>query len=157
AVARHGKLAYLDSAGLMDIEHEAPMRTDAVFRIYSMTKPITTVAVLQLVERGKLKLDDPVSKYIPPFAHVRVYVSGAAAHPTLAAPARPVTIASLLTHTAGLTYGVFGATPVDTLYRQANILDPDRTLAQFADTIGHLPLLFSPGTKWNYSMAMDVL
>jgi CubicO group peptidase (beta-lactamase class C family) len=156
-VARHGKVVYLDSTGFMDIEHARAMRSDAVFRIFSMTKPITTVAVMQLVERGKLRLDDPVSKYIPAFAGTRVYLGGGAANPQLGAPARPITIEALLTHTAGLTYGAFGNTPVDSIYRRANLLDASRTLAQFADSIARLPLLFSPGSAWNYSFAMDVL
>jgi len=156
AVARHGKLAYLDSAGYMDVERREPMRTTAVFRIYSMTKPVTTVAVMQLVERGKLALDDPVSKYIPAFANVRVYAGGPAEHPRLEAASQPITIANLLTHTAGLTYGAFGETPVDSMYRRVNLLDPSRDLAHFADTIATLPLLFTPGSKWNYSFAMDV-
>ncbi len=156
-VARHGRIVYLDSAGFLDIEHAQPMRTDAVFRIYSMTKPVTTVAVLQLVEQGRLRLDDPVSKYIPAFADTRVYAGGGAAHPQLVPPARPVTIEALLTHTAGLTYGLFGNSPVDSIYVRANLMDPTRTLAQFADSIARLPLLFAPGSAWNYSMALDVL
>ena len=156
AIARHGKLAYLDSVGFMDVEHRQPMRTDAVFRIYSMTKPVTAVAVMQLVERGKLALDDPVSRYIPAFANVRMYAGGGATSPQLQPAARPITIANLLTHTAGLTYGAFGETAVDSIYRRANLLDPSRDLAHFADTIAALPLLFESGSKWNYSFAMDV-
>ena len=157
AVARHGKLAYLESAGLMDIAKAAPMRTDAVFQICSMTKPITAAAVLQLVERGKLRLDDPVSKYIPAFANVKVYAGGSAAQPALRDPERPITIANLLTHTSGLTYGLFGNTPVDTIYRGANLMPGERTIAQFADSAARLPLLFSPGTAWNYGVSLDVL
>lgn len=156
-VARHGKVAYLDSVGFMDIELRKPMRTDAVFRIYSMTKPVTAAAVMQLYERGKLRLDDPVSKYIPAFARVQVYSGGHAANPTLRGPDKPVTIEHLLTHTAGLTYGFFGNSPVDSIYRRANLLRPSQTIKDFADTIARLPLLFSPGSAWNYSMAMDVL
>ena len=157
AVARHGKLVHLEAQGWMDIAQRTPMRTDAVFRIYSMTKAVTGAAVAQLIERGKIHLDDPVSKYIPAFADVRVFVGGSAAQPLLRAPARAVTIAHLLTHSAGLTYGAFGNTPVDSMYRSAGLLDPTRTIGQFADSLARLPLLSDPGSKWNYSMAMDVL
>lgn len=157
AVARHGKLVQLDAVGWMDIAQRTPMRTDAVFRIYSMTKAVTGAAVAQLIERGKIRLDDPVSKYIPAFATVRVYVGGPAAKPTLRTPTRPITIVDLLTHSAGLTYGAFGNSPVDSIYRAADMLDPARTIAQFADSIARLPLIADPGTRWNYSMAMDVM
>ena len=109
-IARHGKLAYVASVGSMDMEHRHPMKPDAVFRLFSMTKPITSTAIMQLYERGKLRLDDPVSKYIPAFAGVKVYAGGSAAQPVLRDPDRPVTVADLLTHTAGLTYGVFDST-----------------------------------------------
>ena len=157
AVARHGKLVQLEAVGSMDIAQRTPMRTDAVFRIVSMTKAVTGAAVAQMIERGKIRLDDPVSKYIPAFANVRVYVGGPAAKPTLRTPTRPITIVDLLTHSAGLTYGAFGNSAVDSIYRSANILDPARTIAQFADSIAQLPLIADPGTRWNYSMAMDVL
>ncbi|MEQ1694157.1 MAG: serine hydrolase domain-containing protein, partial [Gemmatimonas sp.] len=157
AVARHGKLVQLEALGSMDIARNVPMRTDAIFRIFSMTKAVTGAAVAQLIERGKIHLDDPVSKYIPAFADVRVFAGGSAANPLLRAPARPITIAHLLTHSAGLTYGAFGNTPVDSIYRRAGLLDPTRTIGQFADSIARLPLLSDPGSRWNYSMAMDVM
>ncbi len=157
AVARHGKLVQLDAVGFMDIKQRTPMRTDAIFRIFSMTKAVTGAAVAQLIERGKIRLDDPVSKYIPAFASVRVYVGGPAAKPTLRPPTRPITIVDLLTHSAGLTYGSFGNSAVDSIYRAADLLAPTRTIAQFADSIARLPLIADPGTRWNYSMAMDVL
>jgi CubicO group peptidase (beta-lactamase class C family) len=157
AVARHGKLVYLEALGSMDIAQHTPMRADAVFRIFSMTKAVTGAAVAQLIERGKIRLDDPVSKFIPAFADVRVFAGGSAANPMLRAPAQPVTIAHLLTHSAGLTYGLFGNTPVDSIYRRAALLGATQTIAQFADSIARLPLLSDPGTRWNYSMAMDVL
>jgi len=157
AVARHGKLAYLAAVGPMDMAQHRAMSPDAVFRIFSMTKPITSAAVMQLYEQGKLRLDDPVSTYIPAFAGVKVYAGGSAAHPELREPERPVTVADLLTHTAGLTYGLFSNTPVDTIYRRAKLYNPSWTDAQLADTLAHLPLVFSPGSKWNYSYAIDVL
>ena len=156
-VARHGKLAYVASVGSMDVEHRRAMRPDAVFRIFSMTKPVTSTAVMQLYERGKLRLDDPVSKYVPGFADVKVYAGGSAAQPVLREPERPITVADLLTHIAGLTYGLFDSTPVDTIYRRAALFNPRSTVAQLADSLARLPLVFSPGTKWNYSFAIDVL
>ncbi len=107
-IARHGKLAYLSAGGWMDVEHRRAMIPDAVFRIYSLTKPIASTAVMQLYERGTLRLDDPVSKYIPAFAAVKVYASGGAATPVLRDAERPMTLADLLTHTSGLTYGFIG-------------------------------------------------
>ena len=157
AVARHGKLAHLEAMGYMDVATATPMRTDAVFRIYSMTKAVTAAAVAQLVERGRIRLDDPVSKYLPSFAQVQVYAGGPAANPLLRAPSRPITITDLLTHSAGLTYGAFGRSPVDTIYNRARLLNPTRTLEQFTDSIARLPLLFDPGSRWTYSMSMDVL
>src|SRR5947208_14524012 len=141
----------------MDAEHQHAMSPDAVFRIYSLTKPITSTAVMQLYERKKLRLDDPVSKYIPAFAGVKVYAGGSAAQPVLRDPDRPATVADLLTHTAGLTYGVFDSTAVDTIYRRAGLYNPRWTTGQLADSLARLPLGFSPGPKWNYSYATDVL
>jgi CubicO group peptidase (beta-lactamase class C family) len=157
AVARHGKIVFQNAVGTMDSAHTKPMRVDAVFRIYSMTKPVTTVAIMQLFERGKLRLDDPVSKYIPEFEGTQVFISGTTASPTLRAPDRPVTIAHLLTHTSGLTYGVFGNTPVDSMYQRAGILRETQTIDTMAARVARLPLLFQPGTRWNYSVALDVL
>jgi CubicO group peptidase (beta-lactamase class C family) len=157
AVARHGKLVYFSAVGTMDSARTVPMKPDAVFRIYSMTKPVTTVAVMQLYERGKIKLDDPVSKYIPEFANTQVYDGGPSPNPTLRAPDRPITIEHLLTHTSGLTYGAFGNSPVDSMYGRAGILGANQTIETMAANVAKLPLLFSPGTKWNYSVALDVL
>jgi CubicO group peptidase (beta-lactamase class C family) len=157
AVARRGKVVYLNAVGTMDSARTEAMRVDAVFRIYSMTKPVTTVAIMQLYERGKLKLDDPVSKYIPEFAGTQVFVSGSTAAPTVRAPDRPITIAQLLTHTSGLTYGVFGNTPVDSLYQRSGILSSALSIDSMAARLARLPLLFQPGTRWNYSVAIDVL
>lgn len=156
-VARHGKVAYLASVGSLDREHGRPVDLDAVFRIYSMTKPMTSVAVLQLYQRGRLRLDDPVSKYIPAFASVKVYAGGSAARPELRDPDRPMTIADLLTHTSGLTYGPFANSPVDSIYLRAGLFGAHWTTGQLADTLARLPLGFSPGSKWNYSYSTDVL
>ncbi len=156
-VARHGKVGYFETVGRMDIAEQTPMRADAVFRIYSMTKPVIAVAVLRLLDQAKLRLEDPVSKFIPAFGGVKVYTGGPAASPTLRDPDGPITIAHLLTHTAGLTYGYFGDTPVDSLYRRPDLTDPASTVAQFADRMAAIPLVFSPGKAWNYSMSIDVL
>ena len=156
-VARHGKLAYVASVGWMDVEHRRPISPDAVFRIYSLTKPIATAAVMQLYEHGRLRLDDPVAKYIPAFAGAKVYAGGSATTPVLHDPERPVTLADLLTHTSGLTYGFFGETPVDSIYRRAGLFNPASTLAQLSDSLAHLPLAFSPGSRWNYGFSIDVL
>ena len=156
-IARHGKVAYVASVGWMDVEHQRAMSPDAVFRIYSLTKPIASAAAMQLYERGKVRLEDPVSKYIPAFAGVKVYAGGGAATPELRDPERPITLADLLTHASGLTYGFIGNTPADSIYRRANLYNPRWTLAQLSDSLAHLPLAFSPGTRWNYSYSIDVL
>lgn len=153
-VARHGKVAYVGSIG--SDRMPAPP-SDAVFRIFSMTKPITSAGVMQLVEAGKLRLHDPVSQYIPSFAGVKVYAGGSSAQPQLRSPSRPITVADLLTHMSGLTYGLFGNTPVDSIYQRAGFFAPGWTTTKLADSLARLPLLFSPGEKWNYSYSTDVL
>lgn len=155
-VARHGKVAYVGPVGTGEAEKRAPP-ADGVFRIYSMTKPITSTAAMQLIEQGKLRLDDPVSKYIPSFANVRVFAGGSAAHPQLRDPERAITVRDLLTHTSGLTYGLFGTSPVDSIYLRAGFFGPGWTTGKLADSLARLPLLFSPGEKWNYSFSTDVL
>lgn len=154
-VARHGRIGYAEAVGYMDVERRTPMRMDAVFRIYSMTKPAVAAGVLKLVDQGRLALDDPVAKYIPAFASVKVFAGGSADDPLLREPDAPMTVRHLLTHTAGLGYGL-GDAPVDTLYQRANLFVAARTLEQFADSIARLPLFFSPGSKWQYSAAIDV-
>jgi CubicO group peptidase (beta-lactamase class C family) len=156
AVARHGRVAYLRTVGRADLARGTPLAPDAVFRIYSMTKPVTAVAALQLVERGKLRLDDPVSAYVPAFAGVRVYAGGPAARPATRAPARPVTVRDLFAHTSGLAYG-FGSTPSDSLVRAFGLSRGSRTLAEFADSLARIPLAFAPGERWSYSPGLDVL
>lgn len=156
-IARHGKLAFKTSVGSLDSARARPIAEDAVFRIYSMTKPIVSVAIMQLVERGKLRVGDPVFRFIPSFANVKVYAGGGAAKPLLQAPARPVTIADLLTHTAGLTYGLFGNTPVDSIYRTTNMMNSAWTISDMSDSIAKLPLMFDPGSAFNYGLSIDVL
>jgi CubicO group peptidase (beta-lactamase class C family) len=156
AVARGGKLAYLETFGRADRETDVPLAPDAVFRIYSMTKPVTAVATMQLVEQGRLRLDDPVSRYIPAFAGVRVYAGGGAASPVTVPAERPITIQDLLAHTSGLPYGL-GGSPSDTLARVFDLFRASRTVAGFADSVAHLPLAFQPGSRWGYGPGLEVL
>ena len=153
-IARHGKTVYVNSIGTPTMP--GPQES-AVFRIFSMTKPITTAGAMQLIELGKLRLDDPVSKYIPSFANVKVFAGGSAAQPQLRAPNRAITVADLLTHTSGLTYGLFDSTSVDSIYRSAGFFGPGWTTSKLADSLARLPLAFSPGEKWNYGFSIDVL
>jgi CubicO group peptidase (beta-lactamase class C family) len=155
-IARHGRIGFQQSFGWQDLGRGEPLRSDAVFRIYSMTKPVLAAAVLRLVEQGRLALEDPVSKTIPAFANVKVYAGGAADDPVLLDPDSAITVRHLLTHTAGLGYGN-GVTPVDTIYQRAAVFDPARTVEQFADSVARLPLYFSPGSRFQYSAAIDVL
>lgn len=159
-VARQGRIAYFEPQGHLEVEHQRPMQRDTIFRIYSMSKPITSVALMMLYEQGLFQLDDPVHRLIPSWEKLRVFVSGN--HPTFvtAPPERPMTIRDLLTHTSGLTYGFMERTNVDAAYRSLRIGDstkPDHTLQNMIDTLGQLPLEFSPGTRWNYSVSTDVL
>jgi CubicO group peptidase (beta-lactamase class C family) len=146
--------------GLADLETQRPVADDTIWRIYSMTKPITSVAALMLLERGALELTDPVSRYIPAFADTRVYVSGSAANPGTVPVTEPVRIWHLLTHTAGLTYGFHHAHAVDEMYRAKGMefgAPRGMDLAGACEVFAGLPLLFQPGTEWNYSVATDVL
>jgi CubicO group peptidase (beta-lactamase class C family) len=159
-VSRHGRLAHVARCGSRDLEAGLPVTDDTVWRIYSMTKPVTSVAAMVLYEEGKLALTDPVSAFIPSFADVRVYVGGSDLRPVTVPAVEPVRIWHLLTHTAGLTYGFHRVHPVDALYRAAGFewSAPRGTdLAQACDIWAGLPLLFQPGTEWNYSVATDVL
>ena len=161
-IARHGKVVYFETWGERDREQKLAMEPDTIFRIYSMTKPVTSVAVMMLYEEGKFFLNDPIGKYLPELAQLQV------AHEVidqdsgdkeleLRKTERPVTIRDLLRHTAGLTYGFFGNTPVDQQYRQAGLLMNDRDLADFTTKLGKIPLQYEPGTTWHYSVGVDVL
>jgi CubicO group peptidase (beta-lactamase class C family) len=152
-VARHGKIAQLETFGKMDIEADKPMQPDTIFRIYSMSKPITTTAAMMLFEEGRFQLDDPVSKYLPEFKGVRVY-AGEGKEPI--APDRDMTIRDLMRHTSGLTYGLFGNSPVDKMYTAAKLFEAD-SLADMVQKISKQPLLYQPGTHFNYSVSTDVL
>src|SRR5215831_5923531 len=160
AVSRYGQLAHVSCCGLRDIEAGLPVEPDTVWRIYSMTKPVTSVAAMMLYEEGALELSDPVSAFIPSFAGVRVYAGGPDLRPVTAAATGPVRVWHLLTHTAGLTYGFHRVHPVDAMYRAAGFEwapPPGMDLAHACDVWAGLPLLFEPGAEWNYSVATDVL
>src|SRR5690554_3599247 len=142
----------------MDVERNKPVCRDTVFRIYSMTKPITSIAMMQLYEQGRFLLDDPVHKYIPAWKNLRVYKSGLYPEFLTTPAASPMTIRDLFTHMSGLTYGFMNRTNVDAAYRELG-LDGSRdlTMEALVDQLAELPLEFSPGTAWNYSVSTDVL
>jgi CubicO group peptidase (beta-lactamase class C family) len=160
-IQQHGKPAYLENFGVRDLATKLPMTADTIFRIYSMSKPITSVAAMMLVEDGKLALDDPVSKYIPAFAQVKVGVEkpDEAGKPGLVLEPlnRPITIEDLMRHTSGLTYGFYGDSAVRKLYAQADLFNGDLNNAEFAERIAKLPLAEQPGTLWDYGHSTDVL
>jgi len=181
-VARNGKLAYVDYAGMADMEKGREINEDTIFRIYSMSKPITSVAVMMLYEEGHFFLDDPVGNYIPELAKMEVIepselkAGGAgvfnlpddsAANKVVtdvkrldvktSPQKRPITIRDLLRHSAGLTYGFFGNTPVDKMYQMNGLLVSDQNLEDFVRKLGEIPLQFHPGDRWHYSVSVDVL
>ena len=176
-IARRGKIVYQENYGLADREGDTAMTDDAIFRIYSMTKPITAVAVMMLYEEGRFFLNDPVGRYLPDMANLEVALSTADGGTGMVSdgtqsrgvgkgdeslvgqtrkPRRQPTIRDLLTHTAGLTYGIFGNTEVDKLYREARLMGPTQDLQTFVTELGKLPLQYEPGTQWHYSVAVDV-
>lgn len=166
-VYRGGTLAHSAMSGLMDIERHTPMREDAIFRIYSMSKPITAVALMMLVEEGKIGLDDDVHTHIPSWTGLGVYATGIQAAVVgatsdafvTAAPKRPMKVVDLVTHTSGLTYGFMARTSVDAAYRKRKIGDHDTDggLDTFIEQLAELPLDFSPGDHWSYSVSIDVM
>jgi CubicO group peptidase (beta-lactamase class C family) len=155
-IARHGKVAYHQSFGRLDPARDTPMGTDAIFRIYSMTKAIVSVAVMMLWEEGRLLLGDPIGKFLPAFADTRVGVVSGDSY-TLAAPKSPITIQDLLRHTSGLTYEFRGNGPIHKAYAEARVARLKQTNADQVDELGRLPLLHQPGTVWEYSRSTDVL
>jgi len=157
-VARHGQVVWHSVQGLRDVERQLPMERDTVFRIYSMTKPVTSIAMMQLYEQGRFLLNDPVHKYIPSWRNLQVYKSGSYPDFVTEPPATAMTIRDLLAHTSGLTYGFTERTPVDAAYRKLK-LDGSSilTMDKLVDRLAGLPLEFSPGTAWNYSVSTDVL
>ncbi len=157
-IARKGEIAEFKAYGMADIEAGKAMQKDSIFRIYSMTKPITGVALMMLYEEGKIALDDPVSKYIPGFANPQVFAGVGEDGTTIRTePAkRAITVLDLMRHTAGLTYGVFGDTPVDKAYKDSGLFEPGQTLATWTEKLVQQPLLYQPGDAWVYSFAVDV-
>jgi CubicO group peptidase (beta-lactamase class C family) len=159
-VNRRGRLAYVARYGSRSLTPDRPVETDTLWRIYSMSKPITAVAAMILWEEGGFELNDPVSRFIPSFADVRVFTGGTDMRPVTVPASEPVRIWHLLTHTAGLTYGFMRSHPVDAIYRARGYewaWPPGTDLATACDAWADMPLLFQPGTEWNYSVATDVL
>lgn len=160
AVARGGRVAHLSTYGRRDLAAGLPVEADTLWRIYSMTKPVTAVAVLQLVEEGRLSLDDPLDRHLPEFADPRVYEGGSGTAVRTRQARGPILVRHLLTHTAGLTFGFYHKHPVDALYREAGLeysVPPGKDLAETVEVYARMPLQFEPGTQWNYSVASNVL
>jgi CubicO group peptidase (beta-lactamase class C family) len=159
-VSRRGRIAHLDTYGARDMESGAPVELDTIFRFFSMTKPVTSVAAMMLWEEGRFELRDPVARYLPEFSDMRVYSSGSSLVPVTVPASEPIRIWHLLTHTSGLTYGFFHTHPVDARYRMAGFewgTPPGVDLAKACEIWAAEPLLFEPGTEWNYSVATDVV
>ncbi|MEV6840562.1 serine hydrolase domain-containing protein [Streptomyces sp. NPDC051133] len=160
AVARGGRVAHLTAYGLRDVAAGLPVEPDTLWRIYSMTKPVTAVAVLLLAQEGRLSLDDRLDRHLPVFADPRVYDGGSGTGMRTRPAAGPILIRHLLTHTAGLTFGFYHRHPVDALYRESGLeysVPPGADLAHTVEVYARMPLQFDPGTQWNYSVASNVL
>jgi CubicO group peptidase (beta-lactamase class C family) len=159
-IGREGQTAYLSMSGQRDIEAGRPVEADTIWRVYSMTKPITTVAAMMLWEEGAFELKDEVARFIPAFADARVYVAGSSLKPVTVPAIEPMRIWHLMTHTSGLTYGFHWTHVVDAIYRNHGFewtTPPQFDLAACCDAWAGLPLLFQPGAEWNYSVSTDVL
>jgi CubicO group peptidase (beta-lactamase class C family) len=159
-VMRKGELAFAETYGKADVERNKPMRPDTIFRIYSMTKPLTSTAVMMLYEEGRFQLDDPISKFIPAFANPRVYSGGSRGKIETVPAEREINFRDLLSHTSGLTYGFMESNPVDAAYRAKDGVDfqtSDTSLRQVVEKLATLPLIAQPGKAWNYSVSTDVL
>ncbi|HEY1966903.1 MAG TPA: serine hydrolase domain-containing protein [Pseudonocardia sp.] len=159
-VSRRGKIAHVGMAGQRDLQAGLPVQADTLWRIYSMTKPITSVAAMMLVELGAMELTDPISRYIPAFADARVYVKGSALKPLTVPVTEPIRVWHLLTHTSGLTYGFHHTHVTDAIYRAHGFewgVPKGLDLAAATEAWAGLPLAFQPGAEWNYSVSTDVL
>jgi CubicO group peptidase (beta-lactamase class C family) len=158
-IARHGEIAHQFVGGMKDLARGSPCEADTLFRIYSMTKPVTSIAFMMLVEEGKVALDDPVHKFIPEWKDLGVFSAGVSGAFQTKPVARPMQIVDLLRHTSGLTYGFQNRTNVDAAYRKAGVGEIGSTLALYdlIAALAKLPLEFSPGDAWNYSVSTDVL
>ncbi|WP_344615645.1 serine hydrolase domain-containing protein [Dactylosporangium salmoneum] len=160
AIARDGKVVHTSVYGQRDAEAGLPVEPDTLWRLYSMTKPVTSVAAMLLWEEGCFELTDPIAKYLPEFADVRVYDKGSSGQPFTVPAAEPIRVWHLLTHTSGLTYGFLNTSVVDALYRKAGYdlaMKPGADLAEASRDFAALPLLFQPGTAWGYGVSTDVL
>lgn len=160
AVSRGGRVAHLTTHGLRDVAAGLPVEADTLYRIYSMTKPVTSVAALILMEEGRLRLDDPVADHLPAFAGQRVYAGGSGEDLTTRPVEQPLLVRHLMTHTSGLTFAFYHCHPVDALYREAGLESavlPGSNLAETVEAYARLPLQFEPGTQWNYSVSTNVL
>ncbi|UTW55887.1 serine hydrolase [Kordiimonas sp. SCSIO 12610] len=156
-VARKGEIVHFQQYGQMNREAGQAMQEDTIFRLYSMTKPVTGVALMMLYEEGRFKLTDPVGKYLPEYKDMQVYKGMADDGSMITEPAkRPMTIQDLMRHTSGLTYGVFGNTPVDIAYREGGLFDPSKNLEQLSKELAKFPLLYQPGERWVYSLSVDI-
>ena len=156
-VSRNGQIVHEAYRGKTEMDGGEPINAETIFRIYSMTKPITSVAAMMLFEEGLLSLDHTVSRYIPEFADTQVWVKGTVDDYETREPTRPMQVRHLFTHTSGLTYGFLMQHELDALYRREKIARPDETLEEMCARLAKLPLLFSPGTRWNYGHSTDVL
>src|SRR5215470_9042981 len=155
-LARHGKIVDYRVYGVKDVASNAPLTKDAIFRAFSMTKPITAVAMLQLYEQGKWLPSDPISKFVPEFEHLKVFKGvDTAGNMILEDPVHAPTMLELMTHTAGFTYGFFGNSLVDKEYQKANLFQ-SKSSREFIEKLAKLPLTYQPGTRWSYSVSMDV-
>ncbi len=158
-VMRHGKLVHFNICGLADIKRETRLAPDTIFRFYSMTKPLTSTAIMKLYEEGHFQLDDPITRYLPCFKDMRVAVGGMRGKLETVPAERDITFRDLLSHTSGLTYGFMEATPVDGQYRDRGVdfQTSDKTLAEVVEIAADIPLIAQPGAEWNYSISTDVL
>ena len=158
-VAHRGEVALRHTVGRADVASDRPLADDAIYRIYSMTKPITSIALMQLYEQGRVLLEDPVSAYIPEFAEMQVFTGGTPTAPKVRPAQTAMTVKDVLTHASGLTYGFFFQNNLDAMYREDGLGDfqlPDYTLEEGMRRLATKPLAFDPGTAWNYSMSTDV-
>lgn len=158
-IGRRGQVGYFETAGLADKEAKTPFGRDTLVRIFSMSKPVTTVAAMMLYERGAFQLDDSLATYLPEFANTPVWVGGDADLGSTVPVEQPITVRHVMTHTSGLTYGFMHTNVVDAAYREQGIEFPGAggTLAEWIERLAELPLIAQPGTQWNYSVASDVL
>ena len=153
-LSRRGRIVHFQQVGVSDKATQAPMESNTIFRVYSMTKPVVCTALMTLYEEGRFHLFDPVAKFLPAFGKVKVY---AGEGKSLADPVRPILIRDLFTHTAGLTYSFLEDTPVSAMYHEAGLNQPNRSLAEIIGELARLPLAYQPGSRWHYSMSIDVL